>query len=41
MAVNFFFLYFQDAEDPNLVPEATETEYAFDNNSASEGGFRF
>lgn len=30
-----------DAEDPNLVPEATETEYAFDNNSASEGGFRF
>ncbi|KAK3893053.1 hypothetical protein Pcinc_003099 [Petrolisthes cinctipes] len=30
-----------DAEDPSLVPEATETEYAFDNNSASEGGFRF
>ncbi|XP_063605317.1 importin subunit alpha-3-like isoform X1 [Penaeus indicus] len=30
-----------DAEDPNLVPEATETEYAFDNNSTSEGGFRF
>lgn len=30
-----------DAEDQNLVPEATETEYAFDNNSTSEGGFRF
>lgn len=31
----------EDAEDPSLVPEATETEYAFDNNSTSEGGFRF
>ncbi|XP_042210679.1 importin subunit alpha-4-like isoform X3 [Homarus americanus] len=30
-----------DAEDPSLVPESTETEYAFDNNSTSEGGFRF
>ncbi|XP_045610372.1 importin subunit alpha-3 isoform X3 [Procambarus clarkii] len=31
----------EDAEDQNLVPESTETEYAFDNNSTSEGGFRF
>lgn len=32
---------FQETEDPSLVPESTETEYAFDNNSTSEGGFRF
>ncbi|XP_063873705.1 LOW QUALITY PROTEIN: importin subunit alpha-3-like [Scylla paramamosain] len=30
-----------ETEDPSLVPESTETEYAFDNNSTSEGGFRF
>lgn len=35
------FLFFQETEDPSLVPESTETEYAFDNNSTSEGGFRF
>jgi len=43
LAYNIIERYFSedDAEDASLVPEATETEYAFDNNSTSEGGFRF